>query len=50
MRLGGLKDLHSANGPVVHSAHKFFAFIFQLSGGALMASSCFAQQAPDVRG
>jgi len=28
----------------------FFAFIFQLSGGALVASSYLALQVPDVRG
>ena len=28
----------------------FFAFIFQLSGWALVAPSCFAQQVPDVKG
>jgi len=39
MRLGGLKEIF-----------QFFAFIFQLSGGALVASSCFALQVPDVRG
>ena len=32
------------------SAEKFFAFIFQLSGWALVAPSCFAQQVPDVKG
>ena len=32
------------------SAEIFFAFIFQLSGWALMAPSCFALQVPDVRG
>ena len=31
------------------SAEKFFAFIFQLSGWALVALSCFALQVPDVR-
>ena len=34
-----------------HEARKFiFTFIFQLSGWALVASSCFALQAPDVKG
>ena len=32
------------------SAEIFFAFIFQLSGWALVAPSCFAQQVPDVKG
>ena len=32
-------------------ARKFsFAFIFQLSGWALVSPSCFALQVPDVRG
>ena len=30
-------------------AEKFFTFIFQLSGWALVAPSCFALQVPDVR-
>ena len=32
------------------SAEKNFAFIFQLSGWALVAPSCFALQVPDVKG
>ena len=32
------------------SAENFFTFIFQLSGWALVAPSCFAQQVPDVKG
>ena len=32
------------------SVEKIFAFIFQLSGWALVAPSCFAQQVPDVKG
>jgi len=49
MRLGGLKDCTLPK--VAHSGpKKIFAFIFQLSGGALMASSCFALQFPDVQG
>ena len=32
------------------SAENVFAFIFQLSGWALVAPSCFAQQVPDVKG
>ena len=31
------------------SAENFFAFIFQLSGWALVALSCFPLQVPDVR-
>ena len=32
------------------SMEKNFAFIFQLSGWALVAPSCFALQVPDVKG
>ena len=32
------------------SGENFFSFIFQLSGWALVAPSCFAQQVPDVKG
>ena len=46
MMIGGAEGTLSK---VTHSAQKqLFAFIFQLSGGALVATSCFALQVPDV--
>ena len=46
---GSRTEARSAN-QSARSAENFFAFIFQLSGWALVAPSCFARQVPDVKG